>query len=81
MLNESSMLETCTDEVYAISKDNGSDKEMDKPKKYVLQNLTPVAIVVVDPISSVRSRSLLIILCDSGCESAFHIGMVIINGN
>jgi hypothetical protein len=27
MLNEPSMLETCTDEVYAISKDNGSDKE------------------------------------------------------
>jgi hypothetical protein len=26
MLNESSLLETCTDEVYAISEDNGSDK-------------------------------------------------------
>jgi hypothetical protein len=32
MLNKSSMLETCTDEVYAISEDNGSDKEVDKPK-------------------------------------------------
>jgi hypothetical protein len=27
------MLETCTDEVYAISEDNGSDKEVDKSKK------------------------------------------------
>jgi hypothetical protein len=28
MLNELSMLETCTDEVYAISEDNGNDKEV-----------------------------------------------------
>jgi hypothetical protein len=40
MLNESSMFETCTDEVYAIPEDNGSDKEVDKPKKNVPQNLT-----------------------------------------
>jgi hypothetical protein len=58
-LNESSMLKTCTDEVYAISKDNGSDKEVDEPKKNVPQNLTPVTIMVVDTISSVRSRRLL----------------------
>ena len=49
MLNESSMLETCTDEEYAISEDNGSDKEVDKPKKNVPQNLTPVTIMVVEP--------------------------------
>jgi hypothetical protein len=53
------MLEICTDEVYAISEDNGSDKEVDKPEKNVPQNLTPVMIMVVDTISSVRSRRLL----------------------
>jgi hypothetical protein len=31
------MLEKSTEEVYAISKDNGSDKEVDKPKKTVPQ--------------------------------------------
>jgi hypothetical protein len=31
MLNESTMLERSTDEVYAISEDNCSDKEVDKP--------------------------------------------------
>jgi hypothetical protein len=65
-LNESSMLKTCTDEVYAISKDNGSDKEVDKPKKNVSENLTPATIMVVDTISLVRSRRLLNILWDSG---------------
>ncbi len=65
-INESSMLKTCTDEVYAVSKDNGSDKEVDKPKKNVSKNLTPVTIMVVDTISSVGSRSLLNILWDSG---------------
>jgi hypothetical protein len=65
MLNESSMLITCTDEAYAISEDNDSDKEVGKPKKNVLQNLTPVTIMVVDAISSVRSRRLLKILWDS----------------
>jgi hypothetical protein len=59
------MLETCTDEVYTISEDNGSDKEVDKPKKSVPQNLTPVTIIVVDTISSVRSRGLLRVLLDS----------------
>jgi hypothetical protein len=56
MLNESSMLETCTDEEYAISEDNGSGKEVDKPEKNVPPDLTPVTIMVVDTISSVRSR-------------------------
>ncbi len=50
-LNESSMLETCKEEVYAISEDNGSDKEVDKTEKNVPQNLTPVTIMVVDIIS------------------------------
>jgi hypothetical protein len=66
MLNESSMSAMCTDEEYAISEDNHSDKEAGKPKKNVPQNLTPVTIMVVDTISSVRSRRLLNILCDSG---------------
>jgi hypothetical protein len=66
MLNESSMLITYTDEVYAISEDNGSDKEVCKPKKIVPQNLTPVTIMVVDTISSVRSRRLLDFFLDSG---------------
>ena len=60
------MLETCKEEVYAISEDNGSDTEVDKPKKNVPQNLTPVTIMVVNTISSVRSRRLLKILWDSG---------------
>jgi hypothetical protein len=66
ILNKSSMLETCTDEVYAISEDNGSDKEVDKPKKTVPQDLTPVTMMVGDTISSVRSRTLLRVLLDSG---------------
>jgi hypothetical protein len=66
MLNESSMLVTCTDEEYAISEDNCSDKEVGKPKKNVPQNLTPVTIMVVDTISSGRSRRLLKIILDSG---------------
>jgi hypothetical protein len=71
MLNESSMLEPCTDEVYAISEDNGSDKEVDKPKKNVPQNLTPVTIIMVDTISSVRSRILMKILLNSGSAAIF----------
>jgi hypothetical protein len=68
ILNKSPMLETCTDEVYAISENNGSDKEVDKPKtkKTVPQNLTPATIMVVDTISSVRSRRLLRVSLDSG---------------
>jgi hypothetical protein len=60
------MLETFTDEVYAISEDNDSDKEVDKPKKTVPQNLTPVTVMVVNTISSVRLRRLLRVLLDSG---------------
>jgi hypothetical protein len=66
MLNELPMLETFTDEVYAISEDNCSDKEVDKPKWTIPQNLTPVAIMVVDTIFSDRSRTLLRVLLDSG---------------
>jgi hypothetical protein len=66
MPNESFVLEMCTDEEYAISEDNGSDTEVDKPKKNVPQNLTPVTIMVVDTVSSVRSRRLLKFLLDSG---------------
>jgi hypothetical protein len=66
ILNKSSMLETLTDEVYAISEDNDSDKEVDKPKKTIPQNLTPVMIMMVDTISSVWSRTLMRVLLDSG---------------
>jgi hypothetical protein len=59
------MLKTCTDEVYATSEDNGSDKEVDKPEKTVPQNLTTVRIMVVETISSVRLRTLLKVLLDS----------------
>ncbi len=42
------MFGTCTEEVYAIhEEDNGSNKEVDKPKKTVPQNLTPVTIMMV----------------------------------
>jgi hypothetical protein len=64
MLNESPMLETCTDEVCAIAEDSDNDKEVDKPKKTVPQNLILVMIMVVDTISSVRSRILLRVLLD-----------------
>ncbi len=39
---------------------------MDKPKKTVPQNLTSVRIMVIDIISSVRLRTLLKVLLDSG---------------
>jgi hypothetical protein len=60
------MFGTCTEEVYAIYKDNGSNREVDKPKKTVPQNLTAVMILVVETISSVRLRTLLKVLLDSG---------------
>jgi hypothetical protein len=65
ILNISPMFVTCTVEVYAIYEDNGSSREENKPKKIVPQNLTPVTIMVVDTISSVRSRTLLKVLLDS----------------
>ncbi len=65
-LNIPPMFGTCTEKVYAIhEEDNGSNKE-DKPKKTVPQNLTPVTIMVVETISSVRSRTLLKVFLDSG---------------
>ncbi len=65
-LNESFMLETCMDEVYAIAEDSDNDKEVDKCKKTVPQNLTPVRMMVVDTISSIRPRALQRVLLDSG---------------
>jgi hypothetical protein len=60
------MFGTCTEEVYAIyEEDNCSNKEVDMPMKTVPQNLTPAMIMVVDTISSVRSRTLLKVLLDS----------------
>jgi hypothetical protein len=59
--------------VYAISEDNSSDKEVDKPKKTVPQNLTQVTIMVIDTISSVRLRRLLRVLLDSGSTTLLII--------
>jgi hypothetical protein len=64
------MFGTCTEEVYAIyEEDNSSNKELDKPKKTVPQNLTPVMIMVIDTISSVRLRRLLRVLLDLGSKT------------
>ncbi len=65
ILNISPIFVTCTEEVYATYEDNGSSREEDKPKKTVPQNLTPVRFMVVDTISSVRSRNILKVLLDS----------------
>ncbi len=75
------MFVTCTEEVYAMYEDNGSSREEDKPKKTVPQNLTPVMIMVVDTISSVRSRTLLKVLLDSESTTTLlnknaHLGTV-----
>jgi hypothetical protein len=59
------MFVTCIEEVCAIYEDNGSSREEDKPKKTVPQNLTPVTSMVVDTVSSVRSRTLLKVFLDS----------------
>ncbi len=60
------MFVTCTEEVYAIYEDNGSNREVAKPKKTVPQILTAVTIMVVETISSVRLKTLLKMLLDSG---------------
>ncbi len=65
ILSESHICTTGSEEVYVISKDNGKNNKVEQTKKGVPQNLTPVTIMVVDAISSVRSRTLLIVLLDS----------------
>ncbi len=70
MLNESPMIETCAEEVCAISEENGCAKEVVMPNKTVPKNLPPVTIMVVDTISSVRSRTLLRVFLDSGSTTA-----------
>ncbi len=54
------------DEVYAMSEDSSNDRQHKQAKKSVPTNLTPVTIMVVDTISTVRSRKLLKVLLDSG---------------
>jgi hypothetical protein len=54
------------DDVYAMSEHDGSEAAVDKPLKTVSNNLTPVTIMVVDTISSVKSRIFLKVLLDSG---------------
>jgi hypothetical protein len=64
--NESHICKTDSEEVYAISKDNGSNNKVEQTKKVVPQKLTPVTILVIDTIFSVRSRTLLRVLLDPG---------------
>ncbi len=52
--------------MYAIAEVSDNDKEVDKPKKTGPKNLAPVMIMVVDTIFSVRSRTPLRALLDSG---------------
>ncbi len=63
------MSATCTEVLYAIYRDIGSSREEDKPTRTVPQNLTPVMIIVVDTISSVRSRTLLKVFLYSGSKT------------
>jgi hypothetical protein len=60
------MCKTESEDSYAIYKDNGTNNKVEQTKKAVPQKLTPVTILVVDTISSVRSRRLLKVLLDSG---------------
>jgi hypothetical protein len=71
-LNESQPCKTGSEEAYAISEDDGNNKKVEKTKKVVPQNLTPVTIMVLDTISSVRSRTLLRVLLDSGSTTTLN---------
>ena len=53
-------------DVYAMSEHDGSKAAVKKSLKNVSNNLTPVTIMVVDTISSVKSRIFLKVLLDSG---------------
>ena len=66
ILNALSIHHIYADDVYAISEVDDSVKKMDKPRKVVPKNLTPVTIMVLETISSVKSRILLKVLLDSG---------------
>ncbi len=62
---------TDSEETYAIYEDNGRNNKVEQTKKVFPQKLTPVTILVVDTISSVRSRKLLKVLLDSGSATTF----------
>ncbi len=64
--SELHICKTNSEETYAIFKDYGSNNEVEQTNKVVPQKLTPVTILVVDTISSVRSRILMKMLLDSG---------------
>ncbi len=64
--NEFHVCTADSEETYAIYEDNGSNNKVEQTKKVVPRKLTPVTILVVDTISSVRSRILLKVLLDSG---------------
>jgi hypothetical protein len=64
--NELHVCKTDSEGTYAIYKDDGSNNKVEQTKKVVPQKLTPVTILVVDTIFSVRSRRLLKVLLDSG---------------
>ncbi len=67
--NELHVCKTDSEETYCIYEDNGSNNKVEQTKKVVPQKLTPVTILVVDTISSVRSRRELKVLLDSGATS------------
>ncbi len=59
-----------TDEVYTNLEQSSAKEAMDiKSNKNSTKQLTPVTIMVVDTISSVKSRILLKVLLDSGSTS------------
>ncbi len=64
--NELHVCKTDSKEPYAMYEDDGSSNKVEQTKKVVPQKLKPVMILVVDTISSVRSRRLLKVLLDSG---------------
>jgi hypothetical protein len=67
--NELHVCKTDSEETYATYEEDGSNNKMEQTKKVVPQKLTPVTIMVVDTISSVRSRRLLKVLLDLGSTS------------
>ncbi len=67
ILSKAYICKTDSEEVYATTKDDvNSNNKVEQTKKVVTQNLTPVTIMVVDTIFSVRPRTLLRVLLDSG---------------
>jgi hypothetical protein len=71
--NELHFCKTDSEETYAIYKDDSSNNKVEQTKKVVPQKLTPVTVLVVGTISSVRSRRQLKVLLDSGSMTTLTI--------